>query len=50
MIAEFGSPTLFLTLVCAEFDSADIAQYLRKDFFNSHSPESCSRQCKAILC
>uniref|UniRef100_A0A1X7TWD7 Helitron helicase-like domain-containing protein n=1 Tax=Amphimedon queenslandica TaxID=400682 RepID=A0A1X7TWD7_AMPQE len=33
MIAEHGSPTLFLTLSCAEYDSADIAQYLRKDFF-----------------
>uniref|UniRef100_A0A1X7TAZ5 Helitron helicase-like domain-containing protein n=1 Tax=Amphimedon queenslandica TaxID=400682 RepID=A0A1X7TAZ5_AMPQE len=34
IIAECGSPTLFLTLSCAEYDSADIAQYLRKDFFN----------------
>uniref|UniRef100_A0A1X7UAF3 Replication-associated protein ORF2/G2P domain-containing protein n=1 Tax=Amphimedon queenslandica TaxID=400682 RepID=A0A1X7UAF3_AMPQE len=34
MIAEYGSPTLFLTLSYAEYDSADIAQYLRKDFFN----------------
>ena len=30
MIAQYGSPTLFLTLSCAEYDSADIAQYLRK--------------------
>uniref|UniRef100_A0A1X7VIV8 Helitron helicase-like domain-containing protein n=1 Tax=Amphimedon queenslandica TaxID=400682 RepID=A0A1X7VIV8_AMPQE len=30
MIAEYGSPTLFLTLSSAEYDSADIAQYLRK--------------------
>ena len=30
MIAEYGSPTLFLTLSCAEYDSADIAQYLRE--------------------
>ena len=30
MIAEYGSPTLFLTLSFAEYDSADIAQYLRK--------------------
>ena len=30
MIAEYGSLTLFLTLSCAEYDSADIAQYLRK--------------------
>ena len=30
MIAGYGSPTLFLTLSCAEYDSADIAQYLRK--------------------
>uniref|UniRef100_A0A1X7SUA8 Replication-associated protein ORF2/G2P domain-containing protein n=1 Tax=Amphimedon queenslandica TaxID=400682 RepID=A0A1X7SUA8_AMPQE len=34
MIAEYGSPTLLLTLSCAKYDSADIAQYLRKDFFN----------------
>uniref|UniRef100_A0A1X7VHV1 Helitron helicase-like domain-containing protein n=1 Tax=Amphimedon queenslandica TaxID=400682 RepID=A0A1X7VHV1_AMPQE len=34
MIAEYGSPTLFITLSCAEYNSADIAQYLRKDFFN----------------
>ena len=30
MIAEYGSPTLFLILSCAEYDSADIAQYLSK--------------------
>ena len=30
MIAEYGSPTLFLTLSCAEYDSANIAQYLTK--------------------
>uniref|UniRef100_A0A1X7VS88 Helitron helicase-like domain-containing protein n=1 Tax=Amphimedon queenslandica TaxID=400682 RepID=A0A1X7VS88_AMPQE len=30
MIAMYGSPTLFLTISCAEYDSADIAQYLRK--------------------
>ena len=30
MIAEYGSPTLFLTLSCAEYDSADLALYLRK--------------------
>ena len=30
MIAEYGSPTLFLTLSCAEYDSADIAQYFKK--------------------
>uniref|UniRef100_A0A1X7U2U3 Uncharacterized protein n=1 Tax=Amphimedon queenslandica TaxID=400682 RepID=A0A1X7U2U3_AMPQE len=34
MIAEYGSPTLFSTLSCAKYDSADIAQYLRKDFLN----------------
>uniref|UniRef100_A0A1X7U1I2 Helitron helicase-like domain-containing protein n=1 Tax=Amphimedon queenslandica TaxID=400682 RepID=A0A1X7U1I2_AMPQE len=28
MIAKYGSPTLLLTLSCAELDSADIAQYL----------------------
>uniref|UniRef100_A0A1X7TF69 Uncharacterized protein n=1 Tax=Amphimedon queenslandica TaxID=400682 RepID=A0A1X7TF69_AMPQE len=30
MIAENGSLTLFLTLCCIEYDSVDIAQYLRK--------------------
>uniref|UniRef100_A0A1X7VS67 Helitron helicase-like domain-containing protein n=1 Tax=Amphimedon queenslandica TaxID=400682 RepID=A0A1X7VS67_AMPQE len=35
MIAKYGSPMLFFTLSCAEYDSADIAQYLTKDFFNT---------------
>ena len=39
MIAEYGSPTLFLTLSCAEYDSANIAQYLRKV---NNAPQSCS--------
>ena len=30
MVREYGSPTLFLTLSCAEYDSLDIAIYLRK--------------------
>ena len=30
MIREFGPPTLFLTFSCAEYDSVDIEQYLRK--------------------
>uniref|UniRef100_A0A1X7UYJ2 Uncharacterized protein n=1 Tax=Amphimedon queenslandica TaxID=400682 RepID=A0A1X7UYJ2_AMPQE len=30
MIAEYGSPTLFLRLSCAEYDSANRGQYLRK--------------------
>uniref|UniRef100_A0A1X7UAT5 Helitron helicase-like domain-containing protein n=1 Tax=Amphimedon queenslandica TaxID=400682 RepID=A0A1X7UAT5_AMPQE len=30
MIAEYGLPTLFLKLSCAKYDSAGIAQYLRK--------------------
>ena len=30
MVREYGSPTLFLTLSCAEYDSPDIATYLRK--------------------
>ena len=29
MIREWGSPTFFRTLTCAEYDSADISQYLR---------------------
>ena len=30
MVREYSSPTLFLTLSCAEYDSLDIATYLRK--------------------
>ena len=30
MIREFGSPTLFLTFSCAEYDSVNIERYLRK--------------------
>ena len=30
MIREYGSPTLSLTFSCAEYGSADIANYLRK--------------------
>ena len=30
MVREYGSPTLFRTLSCAEYDSLDIATYLRK--------------------
>ena len=30
MIREYGPPTLFLTFSCAEYDSPDIAAYLRK--------------------
>ena len=30
MIREYGSPTLFLTLSCAEYDSIEISIYLRK--------------------
>uniref|UniRef100_A0A1X7UYM4 Uncharacterized protein n=1 Tax=Amphimedon queenslandica TaxID=400682 RepID=A0A1X7UYM4_AMPQE len=44
MIAEYGSPTLFLTLSCAEYDSADIAQYLRK-VNNAPQSDSISRLC-----
>ena len=29
MFREWGSPTFFLALTCAEYDSADISQYLR---------------------
>ena len=36
MIREYGSPTLFLTFSCAEYESADIAIYLRK--INNVSP------------
>uniref|UniRef100_A0A1X7UDL7 Helitron helicase-like domain-containing protein n=1 Tax=Amphimedon queenslandica TaxID=400682 RepID=A0A1X7UDL7_AMPQE len=44
MIAEYGSPTLFLTLSCAEYDSAEIAQYLRK-VNNAPQSYSISRLC-----
>ena len=30
MIREYGSPSLFLTLSCAEYDSTEISTYLRK--------------------
>ena len=30
MIREFGPPTFFLTFSCAEYEAADIANYLRK--------------------
>ena len=30
MIHEWGSPTLFLTFICAEYESPDITDYLRK--------------------
>ena len=30
MVQEYGSPTLFLTLSCAEYDSIEISTYLRK--------------------
>ena len=30
MIREYGSPTLFLTLSCAEYEATDIERYLRK--------------------
>ena len=30
MIREFGCPTLFLTLSCAEYNSVDMDRYLRK--------------------
>uniref|UniRef100_A0A1X7VCQ4 Uncharacterized protein n=1 Tax=Amphimedon queenslandica TaxID=400682 RepID=A0A1X7VCQ4_AMPQE len=44
MIAEYGSPTPFLTLSYAEYDSADIAQYLRK-VNNAPQSYSISRLC-----
>uniref|UniRef100_A0A1X7V782 Helitron helicase-like domain-containing protein n=1 Tax=Amphimedon queenslandica TaxID=400682 RepID=A0A1X7V782_AMPQE len=44
MIAQYGSPTLFLTLSCAEYDSADIVQYLRK-VNNAPQSYSISRLC-----
>uniref|UniRef100_A0A1X7V5P0 Helitron helicase-like domain-containing protein n=1 Tax=Amphimedon queenslandica TaxID=400682 RepID=A0A1X7V5P0_AMPQE len=44
MIADYGSPTLFRTLSCAEYDSTDIAQYLRK-VNNAQQSYSISRLC-----
>uniref|UniRef100_A0A1X7UC69 Helitron helicase-like domain-containing protein n=1 Tax=Amphimedon queenslandica TaxID=400682 RepID=A0A1X7UC69_AMPQE len=44
MIIEYGSPTLFLTLSYAEYNSADIAQYLRK-LNNAPQSYSISRLC-----
>ena len=30
MVREYGAPTLFLTFSCAEYESADIVEYLKK--------------------
>ena len=30
MIREYGSPTLFMTFSCAEYDSPEIVRYLHK--------------------
>ena len=30
MVREYGSPTLFLTLSCAKYESLEISNYLRK--------------------
>ena len=30
MLREYGSPTLFITFSCAEYDSGHISRYLRK--------------------
>ena len=30
MLREYGSPTLFITFSCAEYDSEHISRYLRK--------------------
>ena len=30
MVCEYRSPTLFLTLSCAEYDSLEISRYLHK--------------------
>ena len=30
MVSEYGPPSLFLTLSCAEYDSEEIATYLKK--------------------
>ena len=38
MIRDFGPPTLFLTFSCAEYDSADITEYLK--LVNGLSPDS----------
>ena len=35
---DFGPPTLFLTFSCAEYNSADITEYLK--LVNGHSPEA----------
>uniref|UniRef100_A0A1X7VYH5 Helitron helicase-like domain-containing protein n=1 Tax=Amphimedon queenslandica TaxID=400682 RepID=A0A1X7VYH5_AMPQE len=48
MIAEYGWPSLFLTLSCAEYKLADIAQYLRKGN-NAPQSYSISRLCTKDL-
>ena len=37
-VRNFGPPTLFLTFSCAEYNSADITEYLK--IANGHSPEA----------
>ena len=44
MVREYGSPTLFLTLSCAEYDSLDISTYLKK-VNNVSSSYSTGRLC-----
>ena len=46
MIRDFGSPTLFLTFSCAEYNSADISESLKlanglpRDTFLSYAPRT----------
>ena len=42
MLREWGSPTLFITLSCAEYDSEHIVRYLRK--FNHDQPAKSSHR------
>ena len=52
MICEYGSPTLFLTFSCAEYESTIIANYLRK--LNNVPPsynigKLCTRICNYLV-
>ena len=44
MMREYGPPTLFLTLSCAEYESVEISNYLRKvnDVPDSFQSENCA--------
>ena len=46
MMREYGPPTLFITLSCAEYESVEISNYLKKEmmFQTVFQLENCSRK------